>query len=77
VGSGQSIARGGGHFRHSPKASTVHSLTQEALNAGILHSSKDRRSALKGDDYYQTYRLVAAYIAYLERFLSAPAEKPR
>lgn len=56
---------------------TVHSLTQEALNAGILHSSKDKRSALKGDDYYQTYRLVAAYIAYLDRFLSAPAEKPR
>lgn len=45
---------------------TIHSLTQSAWNARILHTSKDRLSAMRLDDYYQTYRLVAAYIAFLD-----------
>jgi hypothetical protein len=45
---------------------TVHSLTQEAWNAHILHTSKDRISAMRLDDYYQSYRLLAAYLAYLD-----------
>ncbi|HKW63261.1 MAG TPA: M28 family peptidase [Candidatus Acidoferrum sp.] len=47
---------------------TIHSLTQETWNAQILHTSKDRLSAIRIDDYYHTYQLLAAYIAYLDRF---------
>jgi Zn-dependent M28 family amino/carboxypeptidase len=42
---------------------TVHTLTQETLD--VLHSSKDKLSTMRLDDYYQTYRLLAAYLAYL------------
>jgi hypothetical protein len=47
---------------------TIHSLTQETWNAKILHTSKDRFSAMRLDDYYQTYRLLAAYVAFLDQF---------
>lgn len=46
---------------------TIHSLTQETWNARILHTSKDRISAMRLDDYYQTYKLIAAYLAFLDR----------
>jgi peptidase M28-like protein len=46
---------------------TIHSLTQETWNAHILHSSKDRLSAIRLEDYYQTYHLVAAYISFLDQ----------
>ena len=49
---------------------TIHSLTQETWNAGILHTSKDRISAIRLDDYYQTYRLLAAYIVFLDQVAS-------
>ena len=52
---------------------TVHSLTQETWNARILHTSKDKVSAIRLDDYYQTYRLMAAYLAYLDQFPPTPA----
>jgi hypothetical protein len=52
---------------------TIHSLTQEAWDAGILHSSKDKISAIRFDHYYQTYRLVAAYLSILDQ-LQRPAE---
>ncbi len=52
---------------------TIHSLTQETWNAHILHTSKDKLSAMRLDDYYQTYRLLAAYIAFLDQFASVPA----
>jgi hypothetical protein len=51
---------------------TIHSLTQETWNAHILHSPKDKISAIKLDDYYETYRLVGAYIAYLDQTASVP-----
>jgi putative aminopeptidase FrvX len=47
---------------------TIHSLTQESLNAHILHTDKDKISAMNLDDYYQTYRLMAVYLAYLDTF---------
>ncbi len=50
-------------------AITIHSLTQETWNARILHTPKDKLSAIKLDDYHQTYSLVAAYIAFLDRIL--------
>jgi putative aminopeptidase FrvX len=47
-------------------AITIHSYTQEAFDAGILHSPKDQISAIKMDDYYQSYCLLAAYLSYLD-----------
>lgn len=52
---------------------TIHSLTQETWNAHILHTSKDKLSAMRLDDYYQTYRLLAAYVAFLDQLASVPA----
>jgi Iap family predicted aminopeptidase len=52
---------------------TIHSLTPEAWSAHILHSPRDKFSAMHLDDYYQTYRLVAAYIAFLDQFSNAAA----
>jgi putative aminopeptidase FrvX len=46
---------------------TIHSLTQETWNAHILHTSKDKLSAMQIDNYYETYRLVAAYVAFLDQ----------
>ena len=53
---------------------TIHSLTQETWNARILHTSKDKISAIRPDDYYQTYRLLSAYIAFLDEMPRAPAK---
>jgi aminopeptidase-like protein len=46
---------------------TIHSLTQNTWDARILHTSKDKLSAINVDDYYQTYRLMAAYLAFLDQ----------
>lgn len=54
---------------------TVHSLTQQAWNAGILHTYRDKISVIRLDDYYQTYGLLAAYLAFLDETLS-PAPPP-
>jgi Zn-dependent M28 family amino/carboxypeptidase len=52
---------------------TIHSLTQESWNAHILHTSKDKLSAMRLNDYYQTYRLVAAFVAFLDQVASVTA----
>ena len=52
---------------------TIHSLTQETWNAHILHTSKDRLSVLRLDDYYQTYRAIGAYLAFLDQVAGAPS----
>jgi hypothetical protein len=54
---------------------TIHSLTQQTWDARILHTSKDKLSEIRMDDYYQTYRLVAAYLAYLDQLPGTPAAK--
>jgi len=54
-------------------AITIHSLTQATYNARILHTSKDKLSAIHLDEYYQTYHLIAAYLAYLDQTLPAEA----
>jgi hypothetical protein len=51
---------------------TIHSFTQEAFNSRIIHTSKDRLSAMRLDDYYQTYCLLAAYVAFLDEFAGVP-----
>jgi hypothetical protein len=53
---------------------TIHSLTPDAWKAGILHSHKDTLSAVRLDDYYESYRLIAAYIAFLDQ-AAIPAQK--
>ena len=56
---------------------TIHSLTQETWNARILHTPKDRISEIHLDDYYQTYQLIAAYLAFLDQLPPpAPAAPP-
>jgi Zn-dependent M28 family amino/carboxypeptidase len=52
---------------------TIHSLNQESWDARILHTSKDKLSAMNLDNYYETYRLVAAYVAFLDQFSNTPA----
>jgi Zn-dependent M28 family amino/carboxypeptidase len=53
---------------------TIHSLDQKSWDARILHTSKDKLSAMNLDNYYETYRLVAAYIAFLDQFADATAK---
>ena len=43
---------------------TLHSVTQRTLS--ILHSEDDRMAAIRMKDYYDSYRLIAAYLAYLD-----------
>jgi aminopeptidase-like protein len=54
---------------------TVHSLTQQTYDAGILHTSKDKLSAMRLDDYYQSYKLLATYLVFLDQMgsVAAPA----
>jgi Peptidase family M28 len=52
---------------------TIHSFTQEAFASRIIHSPKDKLSPMHLDDYYQTYRLVAAYAAGLDHALTPSA----
>ena len=52
---------------------TIHSVTQETYP--ILHSSQDTLAAMHMDDYYDTYRLVAAYLSYLDQKLAAGKEE--
>ena len=41
-----------------------HSVTQE--NFAVLHSGKDRPSAIDWAAYYDSYRLITAFLAYLD-----------
>jgi Peptidase family M28 len=49
---------------------TIHSLTLKTLP--ILHSDRDRIDAIKMDDYYNTYRLMAGYLVFLDTQLDVP-----
>jgi len=51
---------------------TIHSLTPAAWKAHILHSYKDKLSAMRLDDYYESYRLISAYIAFLDQVAGPP-----
>jgi len=46
---------------------TIHSVTPKTWH--ILHHSSDNLSAIHADDYYASYRLAAAYLAYLDSAL--------
>jgi hypothetical protein len=52
---------------------TIHSLNQKNHDAGILHSRKDKLSAVHLDEYYETYRLLAVYLVFLDHYFDEPA----
>lgn len=54
---------------HIPRV-TLHSLTPDTW--AILHSPRDKLSAIRMDDYYDSYRLVAEYLAFLDGALTKP-----
>jgi hypothetical protein len=43
----------------------------------ILHSTRDKLDVVKMNDYYDSYRLIAAYLSYLDAVLDAPAPVKR
>ena len=49
---------------------TIHTLTQKSENEQILHTKKDKLSAMNLDHYYDTYHLAAVYVVYLDQFLA-------
>jgi hypothetical protein len=49
-------------------AITIHSVTQDTWP--ILHSPRDQLSAINMSDYYDTYLLIRAYLAYLDESLA-------
>ena len=53
---------------HIPRI-TLHSVTPETWS--ILHSSRDKISAVKMNDYYDSYKLIAEYLAYLDESVEA------
>jgi Zn-dependent M28 family amino/carboxypeptidase len=53
---------------------TLHSITQQTWS--VLHSPLDKLAAIKMDDYYDSYKLIAEYLAYLDDALKpSPATK--
>jgi len=60
---------------HIPRV-TLHSVTQGTWR--ILHSPNDKLAVIKMDDYYDSYHLIAEYLAYLDSVLTpASAAKSR
>jgi Peptidase family M28 len=55
---------------HIPRI-TLHSVTGETWP--ILHSSRDQLGAVKTKDYYDSYHLIAEYLAYLDGVLGKAA----
>jgi len=54
---------------------TLHSVTEQTWP--ILHSPVDKMAAIKMNDYYDSYKLIAEYLAYLDDVLKPPvAPKP-
>lgn len=43
---------------------TIHSLTQNTLS--VIHSRADQMGAVDWDQYYETYRLLSAYLTLLD-----------
>jgi hypothetical protein len=58
---------------HIPRI-TLHSITQATFK--VLHSSDDQLTAVKVKDYYDSYILIASYLAYLDDFQHQPTSGP-
>ncbi len=54
-------------IKHKVPSIIIHSVTQQTLS--ILHSPKDNYSALRLDDYFESYRLLSGYLDYLDQTL--------
>ena len=52
---------------HIPRI-TLHSVTPEKMQ--VLHSADDTMLAINLDDYYDSYRLIAGYLGYLDGVLT-------
>jgi hypothetical protein len=52
----------------------IHSITQGTLR--ILHTRDDNYRAVKFDDYYASYRLLSAYLTFLDQNLDQNAKTP-
>lgn len=50
----------------------LHSLTQETFP--LLHSRRDQLDAINLDYYYDSYRLIQAYLAYLDEVLDSSSQ---
>ena len=51
----------------------IHSITQETFR--LLHTRNDQLSAIHKSDYYESYRLVTAYLAAIDASAqSSPSE---
>ncbi len=50
---------------HKIPTINIHSLTQQTWP--ILHTQRDEMSAIRFDDYYDSYLLIRAYLAYLDK----------
>lgn len=57
--------------RRNIRRITIHSVTQNTWH--ILHTPRDNLSALRLDDYYDSYHLMAAYLAYIDTMLDKPS----
>jgi hypothetical protein len=55
--------------RHIPRI-TLHSVTDETWP--MLHSPSDKLAAIRMSDYYDSYKLIAQYLSYLDDALKAP-----
>jgi len=49
----------------------IHSMTQETIR--IIHSPRDQMESIHMEEYYDSYRLIAAYLAYLHKKFDPPA----
>ena len=52
----------------------IPSLTNETFP--ILHTVKDQMAAIRMPEYYDSYRLITAYLAYLDAVLDPAAVGP-
>jgi len=50
--------------KHHIPTVMLHSITQETLS--VIHTERDTLSAIRADDYYDSYHLIAEYLAYLD-----------
>jgi Iap family predicted aminopeptidase len=53
---------------------TIHTLTQQTLP--ILHSRRDTLDKIRMSDYYDSYKLIAAYLVALDQFVDRKPEVP-
>jgi Peptidase family M28 len=58
-------------IQRNVKTITIHSVTSQ--NSQVLHSRLDAPTAISFPDYYDTYRLLAGYLAVLDSQLGAEA----